>query len=91
MNYESNETLTQKIFDNQNSGSGEKKDVCGELCRYLPTDKQLRLLRRGSVHTGGEENSSYKYAISSEWWHEFCDFINIEFKRPKEVFNSFVE
>ncbi|CAI2387324.1 unnamed protein product [Moneuplotes crassus] len=64
-----------------------RSQKCGKLCRYLPAEEQLNILKGVSSFKGAACSEKYNYAISSDWWNQFCDFINIEFKDPKDIFS----
>ena len=59
---------------------------CNSRILYV-AERQLKLLKINS-NLQGTADSYYKYAISSEWWHKFCDYINVEFTDPKKLFSS---
>lgn len=58
-----------------------------EYCKYLSAETQRKLLfnrNEESITDSDSELESIHYAISSKWWQNWCDFVNIEFKELKD-------
>ncbi|CAI2365832.1 unnamed protein product [Moneuplotes crassus] len=50
---------------------------CSKYCKFLSPDQQLEII---TTETASPANSlELEYAINSDWWRTWCDYVNVEF------------
>ena len=52
-------------------------DGCGKYCKFLGSGDQIRLLNSNSEQA--LRSYEFEYAIASDWWQAWWDFVNVEF------------
>lgn len=66
---------------NKNSAHMTNKDACSNLCTNLTAEAQKNIISQCDVIDLNARNNTdfYMYAIASEWWIQWCDFVNVSF------------
>ncbi|CAI2363512.1 unnamed protein product [Moneuplotes crassus] len=75
-----NDSQEEETCQCEGGFSTPPKAYCNQFCKYLSPDQQLKIIATEST-CKNEDSLEGEYAINSEWWRAWCDYVNIEFQQ----------